>query len=138
MQAMSPNKSVYLVQALLLLATWPQGVPQGSTVNDHAWMYVGMATHMAQCLGLHRSFLSNEYHSQMDATEEIHREWVRTWIGCFIVGQLYDPLNILLTIAFPQHWVSTPSSQKISPSKTPKPFSPPTPLQPTILLSPSS
>jgi hypothetical protein len=84
---LSPNKSVYLVQAFLLLATWPQGTPQGSSVNDQAWMYVGIATHMAQCLGLHRSFLCSEYNTQTDSNEDSRREWVRTWIGCFIVGQ---------------------------------------------------
>jgi hypothetical protein len=51
-------------------------------------MYVSVATHMAQCLGLHRSFLSSEYTSnQNEANENARREWVRTWVGCFIVGQ---------------------------------------------------
>jgi hypothetical protein len=86
--ALSPQKSVHLVQAFLLLATWPQTYPQGATINDQAWMYVGVATHMAQCLGLHRSFLSSEYsQSQTEPNEGARREWVRTWVGCFIVGQ---------------------------------------------------
>jgi hypothetical protein len=51
-------------------------------------MYVSVATHMAQCLGLHRSFLSNEYNSSRNETNENTRpEWVRTWVGCFIVSQ---------------------------------------------------
>jgi len=86
--ALSPSKSVHLVQAFLLLATWPQTSPQGATINDQAWMYVGVATHMAQCLGLHRSFLSSEYsQNQPEPNEGTRREWVRTWVGCFIVGQ---------------------------------------------------
>lgn len=85
---LSPNKSVHLVQAYLLLATWPQTHPQGSTLHDQAWMYVGVATHMAQTLGLHRSFLSSEYASNQNETNEhTRREWVRTWVGCFIVSQ---------------------------------------------------
>jgi hypothetical protein len=89
---LSPNKSVHLVQAYLLLATWPQTHPQGSTLHDQAWMYVGVASHMAQTLGLHRSFLSSEYASNQNETNEhTRREWVRTWVGCFIVSQLYLP-----------------------------------------------
>ena len=87
---LSPHKSVYLVQAFLLLATWPQTFPQSSNINEQAWMYVSVATHMAQCLGLHKSFLSCEYTmNQTETTEDTRREWVRTWVGCFIVSQLY-------------------------------------------------
>jgi hypothetical protein len=94
---LSPTKSVHLVQAFLLLATWPQTHLQGSTIHDQAWMYVSVATHMAQCLGLHRSFLSSEYTSGRNETNEnTRREMVRTWIGCFIVSQLYPPFNVFL------------------------------------------
>jgi hypothetical protein len=89
---------VYLVQAFLLLATWPHTYPQCNNVNEQAWMYVSTATHMAQCLGLHRSFLSSEYTTnEMEMTEDTRREWVRTWVGCFIVSQLYLHIKILLT-----------------------------------------
>ena len=95
---LSPHKSVYLVQAFLLLATWPQTYPHGSNINEQAWMYASTATHMAQCLGLHKSFLSSEYSStQTETTEDTRREWVRTWVGCFIVSQLYSPIRKLLT-----------------------------------------
>jgi len=88
-QVFTVTKSVHLVQAFLLLATWPQSHPQGSAIHDQAWMYVSIATHMAQCLGLHRSFLSNEYAStQNESNENARREGVRTWVGCFIVSQL--------------------------------------------------
>ena len=61
-------------------------------------MYVGVATHMAQCLGLHRSFLSSEYsHNQTEPNEGTRREWVRTWVGCFIVCQLYALREVHLT-----------------------------------------
>jgi Fungal specific transcription factor domain len=103
-QALSPNKSVYLVQAFLLLATWPQTYPQGATINDQAWMYVGVATHMAQCLGIHRSFLSSEYsQNQAEPNEGTRREWVRTWVGCFIVGQLYTLKSSISRLVFLQH-----------------------------------
>jgi len=68
-------------------------------------MYVGVATHMAQCLGLHRSFLSSEYTSnQTETNEDTRREWVRTWVGCFIVGQLYFQLFEFTTniLAYPR------------------------------------
>jgi hypothetical protein len=90
-QVFSTNKSVHLVQAFLLLATWPQSHPGTGSIHDEAWMYVGIATHMAQCLGLHRSFLSSEYGSQSDVNESTRSESVRTWVGCFIVSQLYCP-----------------------------------------------
>jgi Fungal specific transcription factor domain len=87
---LSSAKSVYYVQAYLLLATWPQTFPPGASIQDQGWMYVGVATHMAQCLGLHRSFMSSEYSSvRSEPTEDTRREWVRTWVGCFIVSQLY-------------------------------------------------
>ena len=137
--ALSASKSVYLVQAFLLLATWPQINPQGSSINDQAWMYAGVATHMAQCIGIHRSFLSSEYtQAQTEPTEDTRREWVRTWVGCFIVGQLYIPSETrpnFVVCQQPSEFI--PSSPKISPSRTPPHFFPPQ-LHPTTPLFPFS
>jgi len=97
--ALTPPKSVHIVQAFLLLATWPQNSQDGNPIHEQAWMYVSIATHMAQCLGLHRSFLASEYPGHgCEVNEDRRREWVRTWVGCFIVSQLYTHSKSVLTI----------------------------------------
>jgi Fungal specific transcription factor domain len=122
--AFSAPKSVHLVQALLLLAMWPQTQLQGTEVHDHAWMYASSAVHIAQCIGLHRSFISSEY-TESGNTEEVRHEWVRTWVGCFIVTQLYDPhFHTSNSVASLRLLVSTQLSPRTSPFKMPRLYSP--------------
>ena len=97
--SLTPPKSVHIVQAFLLLATWPQNQQEGNAIHEQSWLYVGIATHMAQCLGLHRSFLASEYPGhECEVNEDRRREWARTWVGCFIVSQLYTHSKPVLTV----------------------------------------
>lgn len=79
------NRSIYLVQALLLLCVWSS--PHGSMNKEPLSMYCALAISMARSLGLHRPQhpfpLFGAMSSELETTE-VRRS---TWVSCFIVDQ---------------------------------------------------
>lgn len=80
------SRSIYFVQALLLLCVWP--FPFKQVIDDPSWLYCGLATHMATLLGLHRPQHIVRLLSALDAEIGDFVERSRTWIACFIVDQM--------------------------------------------------
>ncbi|KIW89846.1 uncharacterized protein Z519_09275 [Cladophialophora bantiana CBS 173.52] len=80
------NRSVEMIQALLLLCTWAGGDDRSWT--DLSWTYSGIATHAALQIGLHRPEYSNDfiYGSKFDEDAIVPRR--KAWIACFIVNEM--------------------------------------------------
>lgn len=79
------TRSVYLVQALLLLYVWSS--PHGSMNKEPLSMYCALAISMARSLGLHRPRYPFPFFAAMSSeigTLETRRS---TWLCCFIVDQ---------------------------------------------------
>jgi hypothetical protein len=81
------NRLIAFVQALLLLCIWP--FPYIQLRENPAWLYYGLATHMAMLLGLHRPQHPIQFLEAADSKEGDTNVRIRTWLGCFIVDQKY-------------------------------------------------
>ncbi|KAK0614841.1 hypothetical protein B0T17DRAFT_510672 [Bombardia bombarda] len=77
--------SLPLVQALLLLCLWP--LPFASMDDDPSWTFVGIATHKALQMALHKSTFERNFDNQMSRLNELTRQTMRsTWLACFILN----------------------------------------------------
>ncbi|KAH7345760.1 hypothetical protein B0J17DRAFT_641065 [Rhizoctonia solani] len=71
------SKSVEIVQAFILLATFPP--PSRRWDEDRSWLYLGYATRMAGDLQLNRP-AEHPFSSEMAEREHLNR--IRTWLIC--------------------------------------------------------
>ncbi|CAE6437871.1 unnamed protein product [Rhizoctonia solani] len=71
------SKSIEIVQAFILLATFPP--PSKRWDEDRSWLYLGYATRMAGDLQLNRS-AEHPFPSEMSEREHLNR--IRTWLIC--------------------------------------------------------
>lgn len=79
------TKSIYLVQALLLLCVW--SFPHEDMNREPFSMYSAVAISMARSLGLHRPqypFILFAAKASEIGTVEVRRI---TWLSCFIIDQ---------------------------------------------------
>lgn len=81
------SRSIFFVQALLLLCVWP--FPFGAINEDPSWLYCGLAIHMAMLLGLHRPQHPFRLLHAADAEVGDLAMRTRTWLACFTVNQMY-------------------------------------------------
>jgi len=81
------NQLIAFVQALLLLYVWP--FPYAQLRENPAWLYCGLATHMAMLLGLHRPQHPTQFLGAADSEDGDINVRIRTWLACFIVDQKY-------------------------------------------------
>lgn len=79
------SRSIYLVQALLLLYVWSS--PQGDMNKEPLSMYCALAISMARSLGLHRP--EHPFPLFAAKSSEVGSSDARqvTWLSCFIVDQ---------------------------------------------------
>lgn len=63
------NRLIAFVQALLLLCVWP--FPYAQLRENPAWLYCGLATHMAMLLGLHRPQYPTQFLGAEDSEDGI-------------------------------------------------------------------
>lgn len=79
------NRSIYLVQALLLLCVWCS--PHGSMSKEPLSVYCALAISMARNLGLHRPQHPFPLFSAMSSEVGNLKTRLSTWLACFIVDQ---------------------------------------------------
>ncbi|KAJ5125136.1 hypothetical protein N7476_010516 [Penicillium atrosanguineum] len=79
------TRSIYLVQALLLLYVWSS--PQGSMNKEPLSMYCALAISMARSLGLHRPQYPFPLFAAMSSEVGTLETRRTTWLSCFIVDQ---------------------------------------------------
>ena len=84
------SRSIYFVQALLLLSVWP--FPFNAVNEEPSWLHCGLATHMAMLLGLHRPLHPFRLLNAAGAEIGDLPMRTRTWLACFIVDQMLLPL----------------------------------------------
>ena len=80
------SRSIFFVQALLLLCVWP--FPFSAINEEPSWLYCGLAVHMAMLLGLHRPQHPFRLLSAADAEVGDLAERTRTWLACFTVNHM--------------------------------------------------
>jgi hypothetical protein len=80
--------SLYTVQALVLICTWP--FPTSSLWTDPSFILISIAKSTALQLGIHRPEMVEDFSRTKGRynTEEI-QEAVKTWAACFIAGQWF-------------------------------------------------
>jgi hypothetical protein len=81
----NPPRSVEVVQALLILCTWP--FPFYSTLDDPSFVYCGIATQIGLQIGLHRPGLSQEFSKRKEVLKIDDHVRNSTWMACFIANQ---------------------------------------------------
>lgn len=81
------NRSIHLVQALLLLCVWSS--PHGSMNKEPLSMYCALAISMARSLGLHRPQHPFAFFAAMSSELETLEVRRSTWLSCFIIDQWY-------------------------------------------------
>jgi hypothetical protein len=83
--AIPENRSLYSIQALLLLCCWP--LPFGPTKNDPSHTFVSLATHNALLLGLHRPQHASDFEYKTTHDDDMSVLRRKCWIACFIINQ---------------------------------------------------
>ncbi|KAG5358010.1 putative transcription factor SEF1 [Yarrowia sp. B02] len=80
-------RSTHVVQALLVLATWP--LPNMKILDDWSYRLIGLAKNISLQLGLHRGeFVSEFSRSQVRMTDAV--KWrTRSWMAIFFLEQVW-------------------------------------------------
>ncbi|ODQ80380.1 hypothetical protein BABINDRAFT_7815 [Babjeviella inositovora NRRL Y-12698] len=81
-------RSSFIVQALLLLTTWP--MPSHKLLDDVSYRLIGMSKNISMQLGLHRGPFINEFSRGIKGKDVKYRS--KTWKGCFINEVCYSSL----------------------------------------------
>lgn len=91
----SPPHTIDLVQAIVLMTTWP--FPTSSMHTDPSLTIISIAKATALTLGLHRPETVQDFLrvSTRLNPKEI-QEAVKTWAGCYIAAQRFDTLSLVL------------------------------------------
>ncbi|KAF8675044.1 hypothetical protein RHS04_06817 [Rhizoctonia solani] len=82
------SKSIEIVQAFVLLATFPP--PSRRWDEDRTWLYLGYATRMAGDLQLNRP-ADRPFPSEMAEREHLNR--IRTWLICHNLDQSWNSVS---------------------------------------------
>ncbi|KAK1848616.1 zn 2cys6 transcriptional activator [Colletotrichum chrysophilum] len=78
--------SVYVVQAIALLCTWP--FPTSSSTSDPTFVLTGLMIQMGVQMGLNRPVDAQDFSkAPLELTDTELAEWTRTWEACMIISQ---------------------------------------------------
>lgn len=77
-------RSIYTIQALLLLCTWP--LPVTTQPEDPSWEYCGMAVAAATKMNLCKADTRKLPEVSVSSSTDDTTLRLKTWLGCFLVS----------------------------------------------------